>query len=246
MTNPTAAILIIGNEILSGRTGDANIQFLCGRLSQMGIYTKEARVIPDEEAVIIETVQFLANKYTYVFTTGGIGATHDDITAASLAKAFNRNLIVHEEAYETLKNYYGDKFNEARKRMSLIPEGAALITNPISAAPGFQVNNVFALAGIPMVMQSMFDALHTRLEGGTPILNKTVSSTVAENSIADELALIQNRYPEIEIGSYPYFLANGSYGVNLVLRGIDPDIIHRAEEELKELVRRYEAHQSFS
>ncbi len=242
MTNPSAAIIIIGNEILSGRTKDANIQFLCHRLEEVGIQVREARVVPDERSMIVETVRHLSSKYTYVFTTGGIGATHDDITAACIADAFDRPLVIHEEAYQILQNYYGEKLNEARKRMALVPEGSALIYNPISAAPGFQIENVFAMAGIPMVMQAMFEKLYPRLRTGVPIIHKTITCTIPENNIADELAKVQERHPHIDIGSYPYFLANGSYGVNLVIRGTDPEMINLAAEEVMEMVRRHGAH----
>lgn len=242
MSNPTAALLIIGNEILSGRTHDANIQFLCQRLGEMGIAVREARVIPDETTPIVETVRFLANTYSYVFTTGGIGATHDDITAACLAQAFERPLAIHEEAFQILKNYYGDKLNDARKRMALVPQGSELIYNPISAAPGFQVENVFALAGIPMVMQAMFENLGPRLKKGTAIIHKTITCAVPENNIADELAIIQNRHVNVDIGSYPYFLANGTYGVSLVIRGTDYETINKVAEELVEMVRHHGAH----
>ena len=232
----TAAILIIGNEILSGRTQDANIQYLAKRLGDVGIRLDQARVIPDEEDVIISNVQELAATHTYVFTTGGIGFTHDDRTAMSLAMAFGVKLEENPTALDLLRDYYGDALNEARRRMALIPAGATLIANPISKAPGFQIQNVFALAGIPSVMQAMFDSVVGSLVGGAPILFSAVSCSLPEGVLADKLANVQDQYPEVDIGSYPYF-KSGILGVSLVMRGIDAEAISNATRDVVEMVQ---------
>ena len=233
---PNAAILIIGNEILSGRTQDVNIQYLAKRLGNIGVRLDQARVIPDEESVIISNVQELAASHTYVFTTGGIGFTHDDRTALSLATAFGVELEENPTALRLLQDYYGDALNEARRRMALIPVGATLIDNPISKAPGFQIQNVFALAGVPSVMQGMFDGLVGRLNGGAPILFSSVSCHIPEGVLADELALLQDRHPEVDIGSYPYF-KNGVLGVSLVMRGTDADSVAGATQDIVDMVK---------
>lgn len=231
----TAAILIIGNEILSGRTQDANIQYLAKRLGDVGIRLNQARVISDEENVIISNVQELAGTHSYVFTTGGIGFTHDDRTALSLAQAFGVELEENPTALRLLQDYYGDALNEARRRMALIPVGATLIDNPISKAPGFQIQNVFVLAGVPAVMQAMFDSLVGRLVGGAPILFSSVSCSIPEGVFADELTLLQDRHPEVDIGSYPYFKL-GVLGVSLVMRGVDADSIASATRDVVDLI----------
>jgi molybdenum cofactor synthesis domain-containing protein len=245
MTTPTAAILIIGNEILSGRTLDTNTQFLCTRLNKLGIRVRETRTIPDQEETIIEAVRHLTNHYTYVFTTGGIGGTHDDITAECMAKAFAQKLIIHPEAHQILVAYYGDRLNEARQRMARMPEKATLIHNPISAAPGFRVENVFVLAGMPLVMQAMFETLYPCLDTGTQIHHSTITCALPENNIADELAQVQLCHPEVEIGSYPYFHANGRYGVSLVMRSTDPERIALVRDELADLIRRHGVQPTF-
>jgi molybdenum cofactor synthesis domain-containing protein len=232
----TAAVLIIGNEILSGRTQDQNLPYLAKRLSELGIPLNQARIISDNESDIIDVVRVLAATHTYVFTTGGIGFTHDDITAKSVAKAFDVNIEEHPEALRLLREYYGEALNEARRRMALIPVGATLIKNPISKAPGFQMENVFVLAGVPSVMQAMFEGLAGQLSGGKPILYSTVGCRLAEGVIADELMLLQDRHPEVEIGSYPYF-KSGVIGVNLVIRGIDLDSINNATADISEMIR---------
>lgn len=232
----TAAILIIGNEILSGRTQDVNIQYLAKRMGELGIRLTQARVIPDEAQEIISAVRELAASHTYVFTTGGIGFTHDDITAVSIAKAFELEIEEHPEALRILKEYYGEALNDARRRMALIPVGAPLIDNPISKAPAFQVKNVFVLAGVPSVMQGMFEGLVGRLTGGKPIQFASVSCSLPEGVIADELTLVQDRHPEVEIGSYPYF-KQGVLGVSLVMRGVDEDSIASATKDVSEMIR---------
>ena len=225
MSNPTAAILVIGNEVLSGRTQDANVNFIAKRLSTLGVTLSEVRIIPDDEAMIIDTAQHLSQKYDQVFTTGGIGATHDDITAASIAKAFGRQLHTDPDAVNILSQYYEERLNETRLKMALIPERSVLIKNPVSAAPGFQVENVYCLAGIPAVMQAMFDVIIPTLKTGQTYHARTVKSHVLENDIAQPLAAIQDQFPSLEIGSYPSFLAPGKWGVSLVVRGTDLEII---------------------
>jgi len=232
----TAAILIIGNEILSGRTQDANIQYLAKRLGEVGIRLDQARVIPDDVPVIISNVRELAGTHNYVFTTGGIGFTHDDRTAMSLAAAFGVELEENPAALRLLQDYYGDTLNEARRRMALIPAGATLIDNPVSKAPGFQIQNVFVLAGVPSVMQAMFDSLVGRLVGGAPILFASVSCRIPEGVLADQLALLQDRHPEVDVGSYPYF-KSGILGVSLVMRGIDARSISNATREVVDMVQ---------
>jgi len=233
---PTAAIIIIGSEVLSGRTQDENIQYLAKRLSELGIRLKEVRIIGDEEPAIISAAQELSAAYAYVFTTGGLGFTHDDRTAVSLAHAFGTRVQEHPEALRLLQEYYGDALNEARRRMALIPMGAILIDNPVSKAPAFQIQNVFALAGIPCVMQVMFEGLVGRITKGKPIQFATVNCQLPEGIIADSLAKIQNSHPAVEIGSYPYF-SSGVLGVNLVLRGTDKNLIQKAMVDVVQMVR---------
>jgi molybdenum cofactor synthesis domain-containing protein len=216
----TAALLLIGNELLSGRTQDKNLAYIGQRLAGLGIHLAEARVIPDEMEVIVEVVNQCRAQYDYVFTTGGIGPTHDDITAAAIARAFNLPLQTHPEAERRLRDYYDTAVNAARLKMAAMPAGAELIDNPLSAAPGFQIGNVFVLAGIPVVMQAMFDSLIGRLRHGRPILARTLTTDRREGEIADGLTGIQDRFPAISIGSYPFF-SDGQSGVNLVLRGTD-------------------------
>lgn len=239
MTNPTAAILIIGNEILSGRTKDSNINFLSQNLNKLGIKVGEARIIPDKSDQIIDTVRHLSRNYTYVFTTGGIGATHDDITADCVARAFNRKLEPHPEAIRILTDQYGERLNDVRLRMALIPEGGTLIKNSVSKAPGFQIENVFCLAGIPSVMNAMFESLIGRLNRGAPIFQKTITCSLTENTIADELGSIQKEFPDVEIGSYPFFHTNGNFGISLVLRSINSELLEKSFEKVMALVKNY-------
>ena len=236
---PTAALLIIGNEVLSGRTKDANLSHLGTQLSEMGIRMMEARVVPDIEARIVEAVNELRARYTYVFTTGGIGPTHDDITSACIAKAFGVKLIRHPEAMAVLAAHYaatGAEFNEARKKMAEVPEGAALVENPVSKAPGFRIGNVYVFAGIPRIMQAMFDSVRGELATGAKIASRTVSCRIGEGTLAQGLGAIQARHPGIDIGSYPYF-AGGGFGVSLVLRGTDEATLDIAADEVRALIR---------
>jgi molybdenum cofactor synthesis domain-containing protein len=236
MTNPTAAILIIGNEILSGRTQDANTQFLCQHLTQIGIDVIEVRMIHDDAQKIIETVRELSSAHTYVFTTGGLGATHDDITAACMALAFDKPLVKNPKAVAILSDFYQDRLNEARLRMALMPEDSILIDNPVSTAPGFQIENVFCLAGVPSIMRAMLETLIPRLNHGAQIFQVTVGCKLTENTIADELAQIQANFPTVEIGSYPYFQIHGDFGVNLVLRSRDKDELEQSLQIIEKMI----------
>jgi len=233
----TACVLIIGNEILSGRTPDANLAFLAKGLTEIGIRLREARVIPDDNDVIVSTVNAVRAAFDYVFTTGGIGPTHDDITARSVADAFGVALIVHPEAKRLLETHYPPgQLNEARMRMAMVPEGAVLLPNPISRAPGFQIGNVFVLPGVPSIMQGIFEQLRHRLVGGTKMLSSSVSCHLGEGTLANDLGALQARYPDLEIGSYPYF-RRGDFGVTLVLRGTEKVRLAAAVEELNTLIR---------
>src|SRR5438552_9076003 len=233
----TACVLIIGHEILSGRTQDANLAFLAQGLNEAGIRLREARVIPDDHDVILSTVNEVRRGFDYVFTTGGIGPTHDDITAQCVADAFELALIVHPEARRLLETHYPPgHLNEARLRMAMVPEGAALLPNPISRAPGFQIGNVFVLPGVPSIMQGIFEQLKYRLVGGEKLLSRSVSCHLAEGTLATDLRALQACYPDLEIGSYPYF-RRGDFGVTFVLRGTDKTRLAEATEELIALIR---------
>ena len=234
----TACVLVIGNEILSGRTVDANLPWLARRLNQIGIELKEARIIADDEEVIVRTLNEVRTRFDYVFTTGGIGPTHDDITAASVAKAFGVKLIEHPEALARLRGQYADPtdLNPMRRRMAHVPEGATLIDNPVSRAPGFRIGNVHVMAGVPAIMQAMFDGVAARLQGGDLVLSRTVTAALPEGKLAEGLAQIQDRYAELSIGSYPHF-RKGQLGVSIVLRGTDAGRLARALEEVSSLMR---------
>ncbi len=213
-----ASIIIIGNEILSGRTQDTNTKTISLWLNSIGVKVSEVRVIPDIEEVIIETVNTLRKKYNYVFTTGGIGPTHDDITASSISKAFQLNYQIHQEAFKILQNYYKPgEFTEGRQKMTWMPENSELILNPTSGAPGFYVENVFCLPGVPSILKSMLGGLKNKIAGGEPILSHTISLRTIESEIANSLTEVQNNNQDIEIGSYPFFHA-GKLGVSIVIR----------------------------
>ena len=234
----TACVLIIGNEILSGRTQDENLGFLARGLGEAGIRLREARVIPDVAEVIVATVNDVRRRFDYVFTTGGIGPTHDDITAQSIADAFEVPLILHPDAKRLLETHYpAGHLNEARLRMAMVPEGAALLPNPISRAPGFRIGNVFVLPGVPSIMQGIFEQLRYRLVGGDKVLSRSISCRLGEGVLAHDLAALQERFADVEIGSYPYF-RRGDFGVTLVLRGTDRARLAAATEELKALIER--------
>jgi molybdenum cofactor synthesis domain-containing protein len=220
--NPTACLLVIGNEVLSGRTQDLNIRFLATRLGEIGIPLREVRVIPDIERTIINTVNEVRRTFDYVFTTGGIGPTHDDITSECIAKAFGVPWEPHPIAFARMeKAYRPGEFNAARQRMGTMPRGAKLIDNSISVAPGFQMENVYVMAGVPRVMQSMFEWLAPHLQGGQKIESRSVHAIgLPEGLIAEGLSAIQARYPEIDLGSYPFYRPTGN-GVTLVAKGTD-------------------------
>jgi molybdenum cofactor synthesis domain-containing protein len=230
---PTACLLIIGDEILSGRTQDANLKFLGERLAAMGIRLKEARVIPDIPDVIVEALNAVRAQYTYIFTTGGIGPTHDDITTACVARAFGRGVIRHPEAVKKLVAYYGHVPNDARLKMAETPDGpdVALIENRATAAPGFRIGNVFVMAGIPSIARAMFEAVAPLLQGGAPMLSDHVDAEIKEGDIAAELTAIQERYPHVTIGSYPYAKA-GNFWVSIVARATDKVAIAAALGEV--------------
>lgn len=234
----TAALLIIGNEILSGRTHDKNIPHIAGRLNEAGIRLREVRVVPDVEAEVVHAVNRLRSKYTYLFTTGGIGPTHDDITAECVAKAFGRDLIRHPEANRRLVAHYertGMEYNEMRQRMANTPEGAGLIDNPVSTAPGFVVENVYVMAGVPRIMQAMLDNVIPTLTGGPKMLSRTVIAELGEGVIAGGLQAIQKRFPDIDIGSYPAY-TNEGFRTSLVLRSTDPEMLDLAADDVRTLI----------
>lgn len=235
----TACVLLIGDELLSGRTKDANLSYIARYLGDMGIQVREARMIPDVEAVIVETLNEVRAAYDYVFTTGGIGPTHDDITADCVAKAFGVPIGHHPEAMAILTKHYeetGNPFTEARKRMARIPEGASLIPNPVSKAPGFQMENVFVMAGIPMIMQVMMDGLAGRLKGGRKMLSATVSCEMGEGQLAEGLGTLQAAHPDVSIGSYPFFLGK-RYGTSIVMRSVDEAALASVQDEVRSLMR---------
>jgi molybdenum cofactor synthesis domain-containing protein len=229
----TACVLIIGNEILSGKTQDVNIQFLGQSLARLGIRLVEARVIRDEPETIAAVLNACRREYTYVFTTGGIGPTHDDLTAESVAKAFGVELVLDEEAARRLGRGSRD-LNAARLKMAMIPQGASLIDNPISQAPGFTIGNVYVMAGIPAIARAMFGAIEHELSGGDPILSESVDIYAREGDIAAPLDAIAGRHPEVEIGSYP-FARDGRFGASIVVRGTKPASIEAAIGEVREL-----------
>jgi molybdenum cofactor synthesis domain-containing protein len=233
----TAAVLIIGNEILSGRTPDVNLSFLAKELGELGIRVREARVVPDVEEEIVAAVNHCRERYDLVFTTGGIGPTHDDITSPSVAKAFGVEWVRNAEAVDLLRRHYDDgMLNEARLRMATVPKGARLIDNPVSTAPGFEIGNVYVLAGVPSIMRAMFDGLKPRLPGGKPVASRTVSTYLGEGTIAEALGGLQARFPGLEIGSYPFF-RRGKFGTSLVIRGSDLRELDQAAEGLRTLIR---------
>ncbi len=232
-----AAIIIIGNEVLSGRTKDLNTSTLSIWLNSIGIIVNEVRVIPDKEITIINTVNELRKNFDYVFTSGGIGPTHDDITAESISKAFNLEYGFHKEAYKILENYYEPgKFNEGRQKMAKMPTSAKLILNPTSGAPGFYVENVFCLPGVPSILKAMIGGLNNVLIGGEPIISKTINLRTYESEISKSLTNIQNENQEVQIGSYPFF-RQGKLGVSIVLRSIDKNKIHICNLQILEFVK---------
>ena len=231
-----ASILIIGNEILSGRTQDTNTSTLATWLNSIGVKVEEVRVIPDLENIIVETLNLLRSKYDYVFTTGGIGPTHDDITAQSVSKAFKIKYEVHKEAYKILEEYYQPgEFNKGRQKMAWMPENANLILNPTSGAPGFNVENVYSLPGVPSILKSMLGGLTNNIVGGQPIKSHTISLRTVESEIASSLTKVQNDNSDVEIGSYPFFHA-GKLGVSIVIRSEDQNKIDYCNSQILKFV----------
>ena len=233
-----AALIIIGNEILSGRTKDKNLAYLAEWLNEIGIQLYEVRVIRDDEDEIIDCVNLLRKKFDYVFTTGGIGPTHDDITTESIAKAFDVELETNPEALKILQGYYkkGD-LNEARLKMTLLPKGAQLVENPVTKAPGFKMDNVFVMAGIPSIMQGMLEGARVFLETGTKMSSKSIDVFMPESFVATELSQIQDNYLNVEIGSYP-FNKDGKFGTSLVMRSTDLVALDRCEIEVAEMIKK--------
>jgi len=237
-TKVNAAILIIGNEILSGRTQDTNTSTLANWLNLIGVKVEEVRVIPDIEKTIIDTLNFLRTTYDYIFTTGGIGPTHDDITAESVSKAFGLKYEIHKEAYKILEAYYKPgEFNEGRQKMVWMPENANLILNPTSGAPGFSVENAFCLPGVPSILKSMLGGLTNSIVGGEPILSLTISLRTVESEIANSLTKVQNNNKDVEIGSYPFFQA-GKLGVSIVIRSENQSKIDNCNSQILEFVNK--------
>jgi len=239
----TAAVIIIGDEILSGRTQDSNLKTIAEFLNPLGVEVREARVIPDVHETIVKTVDVMRTRHDYVFTTGGIGPTHDDITADAVAAAFERTIDVRADALAILKPWYearGQEINEGRMRMARIPAGAELIHNPVSAAPGFMLGNVFVMAGIPSVMRGMLQDVGHRIKGGAVVHAHTVRAAgLREGEIAEPLGALAKARPEVSFGSYPWMRLKGKtteYGVNLVARSRDPDLIAAALLALVEIV----------
>lgn len=234
---PTAAVLLIGDEILSGRTKDKNLGFIADYLTALGIDLKEARVVPDVEDDIVAAVNALRGRYTYVFTTGGIGPTHDDITADAVAKAFGVPIDHDSRAVDILLSWFkqiGREANEARMRMARMPKGASLIENSVSKAPGFQIGNVFVMAGIPKVMQAMMEEVAKRLSGGVPMRSVAITVEAGEGDIANPLKEIQGRNPGVIIGSYPFEGSRG-FAATLVLRSRDETGLAAAEHEVRSM-----------
>lgn len=233
----TAGIILIGDELLSGRTQDTNLGAIAKFLEPLGVQVKEARIISDHADVISETVKTFSDTFDYVFTTGGIGPTHDDITADCIACAFGLGISEREDALEALRERYDEsELNAARRRMARIPDGASLIKNPVSQAPGFQTRNVFTLAGVPSIMRGMLQDIAHRIEGGAEVYSVTVSASgIGEGDAAAPLAEIERAHPGVSIGSYPFFNAE-LRGVNFVARSTDADLLKRVETELQRLV----------
>ena len=233
-----AAIIIIGNEILSGRTQDSNSSAIALWLNSLGVKVQEVRVIPDVEGVIVKTINVVRKKNNYVFTTGGIGPTHDDITAKSISKAFNVKYEVNKEAYKILENYYKQgEFNEGRQKMAWTPSQAKLILNPTSGAPGFIIGNVYCLPGVPSILKSMLGGLNNLISGGKPILSHTINLKTVESEIAKSLTLVQDSNKDVEIGSYPFFKA-GKLGVNIVIRSDEQSKIDICTSQILEFVNK--------
>jgi molybdenum cofactor synthesis domain-containing protein len=235
----TAAILVIGDEILSGRTQDTNTNTIARFLAVLGIDLKEVRVVGDVQETIVTALNALRGTYDLVFTTGGIGPTHDDITADAVARAFDVGIGYHPDAYALLEQRYpSGEFNEMRKRMARIPHGASLVANPVSGAPGFHIGNVYVMAGVPMVMRAMLDSIAGQLPRGAAVKSVTVEASIPEGTVAPGLAALQKAHPDVAIGSYPFYREGKPqpFGTQLVIRGRDSAAVERAAQALESLL----------
>lgn len=233
----TAAVLVVGDEILSGRTKDTNSGYIADFLTSIGIRLREVRVVPDVEEEIVAAVNALRHRYTYVFTTGGIGPTHDDITADAVAKAFGVKLEVHPRAVQLLVEHMGaDRLNEARLRMARIPEGGELVDNPISKAPGFMIGNVIVMAGIPRIMHAMLEGVARKLKTGRKVLSRAIRVEQPEGDVAIGLKRMQEQFPDVQMGSYPFY-ENGGPGTHVVLRSPDPARLQSALDAVLQCFR---------
>ena len=235
-----AGVLLIGDELLSGRTKDTNLSTIAKWLGPLGVQVGEARIIADDSEMITQTVRAFSERFDYVFTTGGIGPTHDDITADCIAAAFGVGISEREDAMAELRTRYKESdLNEARRRMARIPDGASLIKNPVSQAPGFQTQNVFTMAGVPQIMKSMLADIEHRIKGGAKVYSRTVeASNIGEGDAAKALGELEKAYEGVNIGSYPFFNA-GLHGVNFVARGRDENVLDDVEAKLRELVKAF-------
>lgn len=239
MKNPSAAVLIIGNEILSGRTLDTNTQTIASTLEKIGVIIREARTVPDEKQAIIESVLALSQKYDYVFTTGGIGPTHDDITSIAISEAFSVPYVRSETIYKLLEQFYqsrGEQMNKAREKMAFIPEGSTLIKNEVTKVPGFAIKNVYCLAGVPDIMKSMLNSIMPSLKHGNVVRSLSYTVMIGESKIAESFEALQNKYPSVDMGSYP-FTKDGTHGTSLVLRATDYVNLEAAFRDLKNLIK---------
>lgn len=235
---PKACILVIGNEILSGRTQDKNVNYIAKKLTELGVDLELVIMIPDVISVIVKRLNEVRKVYDFVFTTGGIGSTHDDLTIEAVAKAFNKNLKTSPQVFDLLEEYYkgrGAEFNQARQRMAVFPEGAELIDNSITKAPGCYIENVFVFAGVPDIMRAMFDAIAHKIKGGDKIISRTYEAKIAENEIADKLAIIAKKHPKVDIGSYPQ-IVDKEFAVAIVCRSDNENLLDLIEPQIKELL----------
>jgi molybdenum cofactor synthesis domain-containing protein len=235
----TAAIAIIGNEILSGSVQDENVAYIAKGLNEIGIRLQEVRVVPDIHREIADAVNALRQRYNYVFTTGGIGPTHDDITAEAMGVAFDRPVTYHPEAYARLDAFYkqrGQEFTEGRKRMTLAPEGAELVNNEAMIAPGLKIENVFVLAGVPRIAHAMFEAAKPYLKGGSVVQSRGITTHMTEGDMAERLSAIQDRFPHSDIGSYPFYNTPRGSGVKLIIRATDTQMIEIIGEEIRTMI----------
>ena len=239
MLNPTAAIIVIGNEILSGRTQDVNVSYIAQKLLEVGIKLSEVRIIPDTHKMIVDTILTLKVRYDYIFTTGGIGPTHDDITSQAIADAFSLPLELNQTAYQIIKKSYADigqELNKAREKMAYIPKNSILINNNISGAPGFIIENIYVMAGVPYIMHSMLEQILPTLKRGQQIISKHIDVMIGESVIATDFANLQDLYPTIEMGSYP-FKIDDKHATSLVLSSSDKLLLDQAYKDLLKLVQ---------